>query len=287
MILAINAGFYNTKVSVDNTTTLFESKCQLNADGERTILAADGIYEVGAGYRSLDDKTDNKTHKLCTEYAILKYAHAPAVNLMVALPLQYYLNREYRERYRAGMIKDHRGIVDGQDRSVKVLDCQVYAEGAAAYLNYKKRFSDKTVGILDFGGNTINCMVFDHGKLVKDTISTLDLGMIKLERAIIDAINIEKLINVQEYELREIMEIKEYQPIINRVTAHHVSEVRQRLIAKQWNVDRMAIFCTGGGAEQLGVELCKTFNHCEISENGLYDNVLGLEAAGKILYEGE
>ena len=287
MILAINAGFYNTKVAAGGEVIVYPSRVQLNSDGEKTILDSKGIYEVGAGYRSLDDKTDNLTHKLCTEYAILVHSKAERINLVVALPLNLYLNREYRERYKAKLLGEHKGIVDNTSKSVNVIDCTVYAEGAAAYLNYKDKFNDSVVGVLDFGGNTINCMVFDNGKLIKDTISTLDLGMIKLERAIIDEINTQKLLNVQEYELSEILKDKEYQDIIDRVINHHVSEVRQRLIEKKWNVDRMTIFATGGGSDQLGKYIKYYFKKSVISETGLYDNVLGLAAAGAALYGGE
>lgn len=284
MVLAINAGFYNTKIYNGDELVVYNSKVQQNADGERTILASNGIYEVGEGYRSLDDKTDNLTHKLCTEYALLKYSKAEKVNLMVALPLQFYMNREYRERYRSSLIKSHSGIIDGVERVVTVVDCTVYAEGAAAYLNYKEQYANKVVGVLDFGGNTINCMIFERGKIVRETISTLDLGMIKLERSIIDAVNTDKLLNVQEYELSDIMKDKEYKSIVDRVIDNHMEQVKQRLIEKKWDIARIDIFATGGGVNVIGANISKTFKNVTVSKTGLFDNVLGLSAAGAALY---
>lgn len=285
MILSINAGYYNTKINTGHELITIPSRIQSNVDAERSIMHDNKVYEVGAGHRSLDDKQENLCHKLMTEYAILKYGKKE-IDLMVALPLTMYLNKPYRESYRFNLLGQHKGIVDGIPTSVEVANCTVYAEGASAYLSHKAEYACKVVGLLDFGGNTINCMVFDKGQLIKDTLSQLDLGMIKLERQLIDAINTHKLWNVQEYELQEIIQSNECADIVADVYSNYVSEVKQRLLEKQWNIDRLQLFATGGGAKQLKPYLEQHFKHIKVSDNGIYDNVIGLQLAGEVLYKG-
>lgn len=284
MILAINAGFYNTKIAVGKELLAIPSRIQLNVDAEKSIMHDNKVYEIGSGNRSLDDKQESICHKLMTDYAILKYGKKQTC-LMVALPLTMYLNKPYRESYRFNLLGRHKGIVDGIPNEVEVTECTVYAEGAAAYLNHKATYKDKVVGLLDIGGNTINCMIFDNGQLIRSTLSQLDLGVIKLERQLIDSINTHKLWNVQEYELQGIIQSKECQELVADVYTNYVHEIKQRLLEKQWNVDRLEILVTGGGAVQLKPYLEQQFNHLVVSDTALYDNVLGLQLAGGVLYE--
>ena len=209
------------------------------------------------------------------------------IDLVAALPFSLYLNREYRENYKKKLIGTHRGVVDGEERKVYVRDCTVFAEGAAAYLPYKSVLQDKSVGILDFGGNTINCLIYDRGNLLKETISTLDLGMIKLERAIIDALNIKNGWNVQEYEVKDIIENNECKDLVDKCVNEHMQQIKLRLIEKKWNIERLTIFATGGGSQQLKSYLESTFNNVIVSSNGLWDNVDGLKIVGDEIYGKE
>lgn len=285
MLLAINAGYYNTKIGVGAERIVIPSRIQVNVDATRSIEHDGFTYEIGAGNRSLDDKTENLCHTLMTEYSILKYGKTPKINLMVALPLTMYLNKGYREKYRHSLIGEHIGVCDGEEVCVKVIDCTVYAEGAAAYLAHKEYLADKVVGILDFGGNTINAMIFHNGKLLKETLSQLDLGIIKLERQLIDAINQEMLWDLQEYELYDVIKSHECDTVVNQVMQQFTDRIKQHLRSKMWNVDRLEIFATGGGTTLLKPYLEQHFNKLKVSNNALYDNVNGLMIAGGILYE--
>lgn len=284
MILGLNCGFYNTKVRIANERYVYSTKIQEIEDGCKTLRLGNTTYEIGIGTRDISDKQLNKVHERCTEYSILKYAPCEVTNLIVALPMNLYLNKGYRADYKERLIGIHRGIVDKVDKRVHIRDCVVFAEGAAAYLPHKSILKDKVVGILDFGGNTINCMIYDHGSLLKETISTLDLGMIKLERAIIDELNTKNNWNVQEYEVREILDSGECKNHIERCILSHLNEIKQRLLEKKWNIDRLTIFATGGGSVQLKGYLEKTFNRIILSQNGLWDNVDGLWLVGGEIY---
>lgn len=280
MILAINAGYYNTKVKSNSGLFIHPTKVQENIDGSKTLIIRDTKYEIGNGNRDINDKQLNRVHDVCTIYNILKYGCVEGTHLITCLPMGLYLDRGYREQYREKWIGTHDGVVDGLNRRVNIKQCTVFAEGAAAYLPYKATLKDYAVGILDFGGNTINCMIYAYGELQRDTISTLDLGMIKLERAIIDELNEKMHWNVQEYEVREIIKSGEAKEVVEQCINKHLESVKQRLLEKKWNVDRLTIFATGGGSLQLKEYLEKKFNRVLVSDTGVWDNVNGLWLVG-------
>lgn len=285
MLLAINAGYYNTKIGVTEKELItIPSRVQINVDASRSIEYNGFVYEVGAGHRSLDDKTESLCHNLMTKYSLLKYARSPKISLMVALPLSMYLNKGYREKYRESLIGEHIGVCDGKEVTVTVTDCTVFAEGAAAYLAHKDILDNQVVGLLDFGGNTINCLIYENGKLIKDSISQLDLGIIKLERQLIDTINQEMLWNVQDYELLDVIKSGECSGTVARVMNEFTNEIKQRLLEKKWNIGRLSLFATGGGVTLLKPFLEAEFDRLTISKNPLYDNVIGLLRAGNVLY---
>lgn len=284
MVLALNCGFYNTKVKTITAKEVHPTRVQINDNGTRTLVIYDVAYEVGNGARDITDKQLSTVHKVCTEYNILKYGDTTDTKLVVALPMSRYLDREYREKYRSDLLGMHEGYVDGVYKRIEVKECTVFAEGAAAYLPYKSILKDKVVGILDFGGATINCMIYSNGQLLKDTISTLDLGMIRLERTLIDAINIATGWNVQEYEIKEIITNGECQDVVEKCIFEHLEAIKQRLHEKKWNTDRLTLFCTGGGSVQLKQYLQEYFARVVVSETGIWDNVEGLWLVGRELY---
>lgn len=287
MALILNCGFYNTKVKGCNGRTIYPTRVQESEDGSRTLILNDVSYEIGVGSRDISDKQLSTVHQVCTEYSILKHSNKQEVDVVVALPFSLYLNREYRTAYKERLLGAHTGIVDGKERKVYVRDCTVFAEGAAAYLPYKNIFKNEVVGILDFGGNTINCMIYDRGNLLKETITTLDLGTIKLERKIIDVLNIKTKWNVQDYEVKDIIDSGECKTLVDKCINEHVKQIKQRLLEKKWNVDRLTMFATGGGSQQSAQQLEKEFKKIMVSTNGLWDNLDGLEMVGDEVYGKE
>ncbi len=287
MALIVNCGFYNTKIKIGNKRIVFPTRVQESEDGSKTLILNDTSYEIGVGSRDISDKQLSLVHNVCTQYSILKYANKTKIDVVVALPFNLYLNREYREYYRDKVLKVRRGIVDGVEKEILVRGCTVFAEGAAAYLPYKASLKNEVIGILDIGGNTINCMIYDRGNLLKDTVSTLDLGMIKLERKIIDTLNIRTGWNVQEYEVKEIIERGEYKTIVDECIFKHIREIKQRLLEKKWNIDRITLFATGGGSQQIQEQLEKEFKNIIVSSNGLWDNLEGMSIVGDEIYGKE
>lgn len=275
MLLALNVGFYNTKVKTNTCKGIHETKVRVSTEGDKTLKIGKVLYEIGEGTRNISDKTKNDVSTICSKYNILKYGDNNT-QLAVALPMNLFLNKTYRKAYENTLTGAHVGIVDGIQKIVNVTKCICYAEGAAAYLDYKSVFKDQLIGIVDIGGNTINIMIYNHGKIIKDTISTLDLGMIKLEREIRDTLNIHKGWNVQSYEVKDIIKNNECKDITERIVKEHIDKLKNELLEKKWNIERLTLFFTGGGSTTLKSQLESNFNGIIVSEKGLYDNVDGL-----------
>lgn len=275
-LLALNPGFYNTKVKTADVRAIHETRAAtIVTEGTNTLKIGKTVYEIGEGSRDISDKTTSEVSKICAKYNILKYGDTDTA-LAVALPMRFFLNKGYREGYEEIFKGTHVGMIDGVQKVVNVTNVICYAEGAAVYLRYKKQFEDKIVGIIDIGGNDINGMIYDHGKIIKNSIVPLDLGMIKIERRIKDEINIHKTWNLQDYEIKEVMQDEECKDITGNVIKEHIAKVKNALTEKQWNIEKLPIFFTGGGSKVLSESLEQAFNHALISEDCLYDNVEGL-----------
>lgn len=283
-LICINAGFYNTKIKTQDIEDVYESKTQLNDDAKNFIIVDDAKHEIGEGRRDINCKFDNNIHMLCTNYAILKHSkHFEAVNLMLALPMNVYLNREFREEYKNKFTdKAVSYFTDSGFKTVIVKDASVYMEGAAAMLLYRNQFPG-VVGLIDIGGNTVNCAVFNNGKILLDTITTLDLGIIKLERMLIDELNIQQGLNVQNYEIKSFF--KSHDEIVKKVVDKHIQEIHQRLLEKKWNLKSIPIIATGGGADDLRQYLPSHFAKVVVSREPVMDNVRGLWLAGSVIYK--
>lgn len=280
-----NTGYYNRKTKTLNGEYIAPTRSQINVDAHNYILIDGEKYEVGEGLRDVRGRADSDTHLICTKYDILRHSdNNDTINLMLALPCNYFRNKEYREKYRLLIPEILEGEVNGVNKTVHIKNKEIYMEGAAAYLIYKQAFKDNVVGVIDIGGNTINCMVYAYGKIQIDTIMTLDTGTIKLERDLIDALNTSRGWYTQEYELKEIIESGECSSIVNNVFDRHIDRLRKSLLEKKWNLERMWLFATGGGASTLEKTLKKYFSKVVVSKYGLYDNVRGMWEAGRVIF---
>lgn len=283
-LICVNAGFYNTKIKTNEREEIFESKIQINDDARQYILSDDICYEIGEGNHDISNKFDNDTHRLCTEYAILKHTkHFDSVNLMLALPMGVYLNKTFRKQYENSFNNKTLSYeTDTGFKSVIIKKATVYMEGASAMLVHQQKF-EGIVGLVDIGGNTINCAIFNNGKILLDTVTTLDLGMIKLYRSLIDEINIQKGLNVQNYEVCSFF--KQDDVIVKKVVNTHIKTIKQRLLEKKWNLDSIPLIFTGGGADDLRLYLPKHFKQVFISQEPIMDNIRGLWKVGRVIYK--
>lgn len=282
-----NTGSYNRKTKTVFGECIKPTRVQLNIDASNYIVIDGQKYEVGEGVRDIQNRMDSEVHRICTIYDILKHSkNLDTINLMMLLPANYYLNKSYRDQYRKLLGKVVTGEVDGENKTVFIQNTEIYMEGAAAYLLHKNRYKGRSVGVLEIGGNTINGMVFVDGKVVIDSIITLDLGTIKVERELIDLLNTKHPgWNVQEYELPELMTNTDERDVVDKIMIKYVSLIKSALLEKKWNLQRIEMLATGGGAKLFDPYLKGTFNNVYVAEDGVWDNVRGLWLAGQVIFK--
>lgn len=292
----VNSGYYNTKYSCDGVYKIMESKAQINDCANRYLVIEDEKLEVGVGKRDINTKDNNLLNHYLTIYSILDFCNAEdEVNILLALPYHQYINVELREKYKNSLSsKALEYNINGVKKKVLVDRCEVYLEGASAMLNakqqeeYKDKFDDNIIGLIDIGGNTILCMIFDNGKLIKKTIVQINSSMLVLETNIINNINSKLSTYYQDYEFKRLL--KSDDTIIKDIIENRVSVFIDNLIyelrVNQWNdIRNIPLFFTGGGSIILKPYLEIEFPNAIFSDDALFDNVKGLEIVGKVAFK--
>ncbi|MBP1924570.1 hypothetical protein J2Z76_000423 [Sedimentibacter acidaminivorans] len=281
----INAGYYNTKIATESQLKIFESKVQFNEDAKRYIKIDDRKLEIGNGKRNINDKNNNMVNDYITIYSILNLCdRIDSTNIILALPINQYLNTELKNDYKNKLMNRTLNYeIDGIKKIITVEKVEVFMEGAAAMLNYNYK---GIVGLIDIGGNTANCILFNNGKAILESITQLDCSMLRLEKEIIDTVNIKKLSNYQDYEFDSLISSKniEIKLIIDNLINKFIDNLKYNLKLKKWNVDNLKLFFTGGGSLTLSAYIKDAFGNVEISEDPLFDNVKGLQKVGRVIF---
>lgn len=204
--ICINNGYFATKVKTASKEFMFESKVTKALDKYESNFILDGaMYKVGAGANDLElDKTISFTQKACISYAINQATQDYDVRVMSALPINAYSNVTAREKYKEWLLSlEH------------VKECEVYPEGAAATLSDLSWYKNKLVCLIDVGGLTANCMIFDNGNLVPGTAFSCQLGAIILENRLRIALQQSDLVNIPDYLLCFTLNLQVFSPLLS------------------------------------------------------------------------
>lgn len=278
-----NVGFYNSKtIKQDGTCEIYKTMTQVNTLASTQYIELDAVkYQVGVGQRSVGDKIDSSTHMLCTYYNILSNCdNGDDIVLIVLLPMKNYINDDYVKVYKQMFLNTPvlKGKVNGQTKIATIRDVVVYMEGASVVNLYDDVFEDRTVGLIDIGGNTINGAVFIDGEIQLNTCHTMPLGTIKLERSIIDVLDSELNWSTQTYEIPELLMSDDptIKKLVDKVCTKFVSNIYDNLLEYNWNLHNLKLFATGGGSKLLHKYLEDKFNNIVFSKDPIFDNVKGL-----------
>lgn len=269
--ISINNGYFATKVKTSNKEFMFESKVTKALDKYDTNLVLGGEnYNVGSGSNDLElNKTMSFTQKACISYAIQKATMDKEVRVMSALPINTYSNVEAREQYKEWLLSLDR-----------VKQCEVYPEGAAATLCDLKWYENKLVCLMDVGGLTINCMIFDNGKLVPGTAFSCQLGVIILENRLRMALQQSELVNVPSYQIKYLID----KPQCMNTIREYFKELKQEL--KKMNYPTSIEYrLTGGGSTKYHVLFGGNFKNSYISQDAVWENVRGLYLLSEVIWK--
>jgi len=173
--------------SLDNLALEFE--------GDIYYFGNKAMKEMGSkgGSKKIrDDKFKDKIELLKLAVAVehmigidLKDDTIVIDNLAVGLNIGAFPNyvEEIEDHYKGMRI--HYKTPQGIDRTIRINNCYCYIQGPAALsnesLDYEGRaiedkYDNKTYGIIDIGGKTVDGLVFSKGEPIAETIIKMDLG---------------------------------------------------------------------------------------------------------------
>jgi plasmid segregation protein ParM len=305
-LVAVDNGFFATKVSMGSECFTFRSKYEvaddnLNENNTWNLKYNDIEYLVGEG-ASIDnreyDKTNNELHKICTYAALAKLSNFVGTHfkVIVGYPLNLYsANKDIFKKYLMDDFKCDMLEVEFQFENKKftIDDITVLPQGAGALYVNPERWKGKIVAIIDIGGLTVNGCIFDNLNIIRNSIFTEKLGMFSLRNEIKKALDRRFTCDLKDYELQYVIDngLKfngvvepESLEIINQVKLQHVKDIRKVMIDNGYNIGFIKLFFIGGGSLQLRSQISEVFKDALFSDDCVYDNVKGFYKAGELIY---
>ena len=270
-LLAFNMGYGFVKYVYDNKANCFESCISKYTDENfnKTILHEGIRYVVGEnGKHNLTlDKSDSKFQRILTEYTLSKIDNNN-LNVISTMPMNSYLVKSARENFKNFLLSFD-----------KIKNVIIYPESASLSILYPQFFTNKLAYVLDFGYYTINVSMFDNGYLLKDHSFSIDLGYSILESRIKTKLEQTELCIMNDRQIKYMFD----NPTVDNIVDDYIEEIKLEISKKQipTNID---CFVTGGGSIKISNKLIQNFS-AKISENPIYDNVLGLWKIGGKYFE--
>ena len=293
-ICAIDHGYDSVKIFDGSKLFTFKSKIEetnesINTNKTYKITYDDKNYIVGAGANSNYieyDKTANDYNKIFTLVALNKLMDTninfESFKIVTGYPLNLYnANKSIFAKYLKS--SDIPFEADNTRKRVSIDDCIVFPQGAGSLFVNPNEYRNKVVCVLDIGGMTVNALISDHLNIQSSSMFTANLGTIILFSKIKKALNSKFTMNIQEYEIPNILqnglvvngEKQDGKQIIDNILLEHCKQIKAECRRYNWNIETLEIIITGGGALVLDGYLQKVFPQCRIIDNPVYSNVLG------------
>lgn len=254
-----------------------------------TVVELDGkFYAIGEG--SIDTSVSKKAeiHRVCTLYAITQMfnnlEYGEDVYLVMGSPIQTFENADHKQEFIDFMKGDFGGVIEIKVNNkpfvFNLKDVLVLPESCGVVQVHRDKFKDKLVGVIDWGGLQVNCMIYDNGKPIKSTGFTRQLGGYALEQEIVNKLN-SKGYNYQEYELKYAIDNpKEHEKeIVEFIAQKYLNEILQECQKMKWNINNLDLFFTGGTSARFSRYIIE--NGYEVSQTAMTDNVTGFGILGK------
>lgn len=299
MILGIDNGCTYTKTSTrkifPSRVTGVEEFMELTADIKLEMNGKK--YLIGIGDDNIEaDKTTNEKTRILT-YAALAM-HAPTgetirFKIVVGTPMGYYIKdrsslREYLINHKYQSV-----ILNGQEKYIAIDDVIPFPQSAGAYFYYIEKLRGRRVGVIDIGGITIDCSLYEDGKLVPDAYFTLRHGMKIINSEVKNRLNAKYGTNLKEQDMRRVyQEGFKYKGVVQKEASNIISEVINRNIDQiiydislNWGLNTMDIVLCGGGALDLEEYIKPVIPHATILEDAQFANALGFGKAARVKWQ--
>ncbi|MDE5977990.1 MAG: ParM/StbA family protein [Turicibacter sp.] len=266
---------------------------------------AKGVDKLDEGYQVLfngskyliGDKTlafdlemtkEKEQHKVMMYFGIAQLIKQNEhCSIITSCPADIYINKALRQSFVNYLLPEtHDGkviITTGITTKVFYIDeITVIPEGVGVVYNQPELFLDELVGVIDIGGTTTNCLLFDDATFIRNKSFTETNGMHFLTMKIRDALKKEGRI-VDDLEVKYYLKDPgEYKFLIDSIVNGFIDEIYRFTVARNWG-DKRKILLSGGGSVALEEKLKAKFPDSTISIDALYDNCKGNYQFGVML----
>lgn len=292
-ICAIDNGYYDTKVKTHNKLFKFRSKIQSYNEEDvnnNTILEHNNKkYLIGHGKDTLEiKKTNNIIHKICTITSLAQVTDiVDEFNIIVALPMGHYLNKNFRDEYKDYIANPNTMHIkiNNQEKYLTIKNIVIFMQSAAALYAYNPtQYQNKIIGIIDFGGLTVDGGIFHNLTPIPESIFSINAGTLILYNKIKTTLNKIKCLNIQDYEIPYLINTKNKDPIIQEVIDEHFQSIIREMRAHNWSIETIKMVGIGGGILKIKNVINNYISNLTISPNPIYDNVLGLYNIAKVVF---
>ena len=275
-----------------------ESPPNLNPDSTLKYQHDDikAIVGESASQHPLElNKTLSEAYRILT-YSLISKSISPNqptnINLIINYPLNIYNSNTKSEFEKFISTPDFINIfVNSIQFTFHISKCITFPQTIPVAYIHPQHFQNKLHAIIDIGGLTCQGIILDNFNPVPNTKFTENLGSIILYNQIRKSLNSKFSINVQDYEMPNIINSGlskfnlESKSIINSIINSHISEITKHLKLNNWNINNLPIMFTGGGALLIKPYLLQHFPSAIFSNNPLWDNVLGLKVVSNSVFQ--
>lgn len=256
------------------------------------------LFNDKAEYEINLNKTLNKNAKLNFLYAMHKISNHISdgvyKGVIVGLPASQWKNDDNVNKFKE-ILNTYDSIdvdVNGIIKTIFIENIEIVPEGSTAYyaLNYKK-FNGRKVLILDWGGLTLNSILFQNDEIVD--LYTDEFGSLKIYKNISGEINSLFGINVKIEDIHDIIingfliKGKEIavKDIIKDITMDYCKQIYKNLKLK-WDIETIPyVILIGGSSLSLGEYLCKYIPQAIIENNAQILAVQGMGIIARMCFE--
>lgn len=231
------------------------------------------------------------SHKLPVLVAIHQCVPDGAtVELFVGLPIHSYYNTDYRKEYVAFYQKEKTVTltVNNVEKTFTIAKVTAMPESVGHVFNNPV---DSLIGVIDIGYTTIDGAVFRDCAPILDTVFSLVDGANPFKTKVRDELNKELLLNIQPYQMDEILSKGMYgakhndaQEIIKRCQIEYLKKIVNEMLKHAWEIQSLPIVFTGGGSILLK-DIIEEYETFMVSDNPVFDNLDGFGEMGMILSE--
>lgn len=266
-ILGIDHGYKNMKTQNCIFPTAI-SKLPVKPDDLEDVLEFNGSYYTisGSQVSSVEnrDKSDSEEFYLLTMPALAKeltfrkkqaYAEKPLeVCLAVGLPYKWYDSQKDGFRKKIMSNPELKFSFEGKKYYLRLVHTSVYMQGTSALITGNRECRDGYKIVVDIGGETINIIPMENGKVIREDCRIISSATIALMNRIREEVEAKFYESIRENEVIQIIKrgkrqtSDEIDQFIQEQLMGYCRDVERKLSGFGFNIHRSDLVYEGGGA---------------------------------------